>query len=176
MSSGYGFAAFSGGVTWIGEPRQTKGGNGYKPRTVVNFSVAVSKDRYNNETKEWEQDAGGKYYESVTAFGRLADNIIASLKPGDRVVVIGERDPKPPYTDRNGVQHENENQVTAKSVGPDLSMWPWTNNRPSNDGSAVHNTAAPARATQAPAAAAKSTAKPAPASADQVFGDDDDEW
>ncbi len=171
MSSGYGFAAFSGGVTWIGEPRQTKGNGNYKPRTVVNFSVAVSKDRYNEDTKQWEQDAGGKYYESVTAFGRLADNIIASLKPGDRVVVIGERDPKPAYQDRNGVQHENENQVTAKAVGPDLSMWPWSNNRPGNGGSS--RSSAPAAA---PAKKAAPAAKPATAP-DQVFGsDDDEEW
>lgn len=171
MSSGYGFAAFTGGVTWIGQPRQTRGTNGRKPRTVVNFSVAVSKDRYNEETKEWEQDAGGKYYESVTAFGRLADNIIASLKPGDRVVVIGDRDPKPPYTDRNGVQHENENQITARAVGPDLSMWPWANNR-----QAAGNGSAAAAAPAAPAP--KPAAKPAtqPATEEQVFGTDEDDW
>ena len=123
MSSGYGFAAFAGGVTWIGQPRQTRGTNGRKPRTVVNFSVAVSKDRFNEETKEWEQDAGGKYYESVTAFGRLADNIIASLKPGDRVVVIGDRDPKPPYTDRNGRRRRIEDRELDGS-GPLLAIYP----------------------------------------------------
>lgn len=171
MSSGYGFAAIAGGVTWIGQPRQTRGINGRKPRTVVNFSVAVSKDRFNEETKEWEQDAGGKYYESVTAFGRLADNIIASLKPGDRVVVIGDRDPKPQYTDRNGVQHENENQITARAVGPDLSMWPWANNRQAaGNGSA----AAAAPAATAPKQASKPVSKPA--TEEQVFDTDEDDW
>jgi single-stranded DNA-binding protein len=160
MSSGYGFAAFNGGVTWIGEPRKTKAG-----KTVVNFSVAVSKDRKNDDGT-WTQDGGGKYFESVTAFGRLADNVLTTFKPGDRVIVIGERDPKPSYTDGKGVEHQNENQVTAKAVGPNVEMWPWKAIRESSG----ENTSRPKAATQhhsAPKAA------PVTSSSDD---DEEDDW
>ena len=86
------------------------------------------------------------------------------------MVVIGDRDPKPPYTDRNGVQHENENQITARAVGPDLNMWPWANNRPAGNGSA----AAAAPAATAPKPASKPVSKPA--TEEQVFGTDEDDW
>lgn len=172
MSSGYGFASFSGGVTWIGEPRQTKGRNGKKPQTVLNFSVAVSKDRFNNETQQWEQDAGGKYYESVTAFGRLADNIIKSLKPGSRVIVQGERDPKPDYTDSKGVEHQNENQVVAKSVGPDLSMWAWKEVRDGNN----HESSSESSPRRTTARSTAPAARPAAQTTSSDSDDEDDDW
>jgi single-stranded DNA-binding protein len=153
----------------MGEPRKT-----HKGKTVINFSVVVSKDKFNQETNTWENDAGGKYYESVTAFGRLADNIIKSFKPGDRVIVQGERVPKPDYTDSKGVEHQNENQVNANAVGPDLEMWPWKAVREndgsgSNSGSSSYQSSAASKPAAAPAAAPAATVS-------SSNDDDDDDW
>ena len=159
MSSGFGFAAFTGGVTWIGEPRKTKAG-----KTVINISVAASEDK-RNEDGSWTQEGNGKYYESVTAFGRLADNIVKTFKPGDRVVVLGHRHPKPDYTDSKGNEHVNENQVVAESVGPDLNMWPWQ---------AVREKKSESAPAAAPAAATRPTQTTAPAVSSN--DDDDEDW
>lgn len=169
MSSGRGYANFVGGVTWIGTPRKTNSG-----KSVVNISVAVSEDRFDDETKEWVQDGNGKYFESVTIFGRMADNIVASLKPGDRVAVQGPRHPKPKYTDKNGVEHDNENQVIADSVALDLTIYPAHFDRPAGRGGHGDN-----RQAAAPAAAPKATRKAAAPKAapktEDVFGDDDED-
>ena len=168
MSSGFGDATFSGGVTWIGEPRQTKGYNGKPPRTVINLSVAVSKDKFNSETNQWDQDAGGKYYVSVAAFGHIADNVIKSFKPGDRVLVHGRIEPKPDYTDSKGVEHQNEWQLIADDIGASLSIWPQKAVRESKNGGS-----GPAPSSAKPSAPAKKTAPvTAPASSD----DEDDDW
>ena len=89
----------------------------------------MSKDRFNKETNSWENDVE-KFYDSMTAFGRLADNIIASLKPGDHVIGTGERRAKPEWTDKNGQVHSNDTQIVLRALGPDLNMYSWTNNKP----------------------------------------------
>ena len=166
MSSGRGHADFVGGVTWIGSPRKTNSG-----KSVVNISVAVSEDRFDEDSKEWVQDGNGKYYESVTVFGRLADNVVASLKPGDRVAVQGSRHPKPKYTDKNGVEHENENQVIADSVALDLKIYPAHFDRPAGKEGQSTKTA-----DAAPKATRKTAAPKAAPKTEDVFGDDDEDW
>ena len=105
----------NGGITWIGEVRTTNSG-----KAVVNLSVAVSKDKFNPDTKTWENGAGGTYYESVVVFGPAANRIPETFQKGDRVIVSGSRDPKPEWTDKDGVKHEHDTQVTAKFIGPEL--------------------------------------------------------
>ena len=173
MSSGYESTTFHGGITFIGEKRQTMKGD-----TVVNISVAVSKDKFNEDTHQWDQDAGGKYYNSVVIYGRTADNVLATFKPGDHVIVEGERVPKPPYTDKRGVKHENESEIVAKAIGPNLDMWPWQTNKdaaPAAKGShrshGFVGKPAPAPHPATPVAVASAPANPS-AGADP-FADDD---
>lgn len=105
----------NGGITWIGEVRTTNTG-----KSVVNLSVAVSKDKFNPDTKTWENGAGGTYYESVVVFGPAANRIPETFQKGDRIIVSGSRDPKPEWTDKDGVKHEHDTQITARFIGPEL--------------------------------------------------------
>lgn len=116
MTSGFETTTVVGGVTYIGEIRHTRKDN--KP--ILNLSVAVSKDRYVPEDNHWEQGGAGTYYESVTIFGPAAEKAKATFAKGDLVIVVGERNPKPEWTDKNGEKHEHESQITAKYIGVGL--------------------------------------------------------
>lgn len=148
-----------GGVTWIGDARKTKDG-----KTVVNIGVVVGFDK-RNEDGTWEQNGNGKYYESLTLYGKLADHAIETFKPGDRIIASGDRVPKPDYTDKNGVEHTDENQINVRAIGPNIQTSAWTRDR-SNSGNGGSS-----RPQQKAAPAPKAAPKPA---AKQF--DDDDEW
>lgn len=163
-----------GAITYISEPRKT-----HKGKTVVNLSIVIEKDKYNDETKQWER-AGDedKTYWSATAFGRLADNLLASAKPGDRVVGNGDVQPKPTYTDRNGVEHKNEAQIILRALGPDWNMWPTTVNKNGSANSpsaATHESAAPAAAS-APKVQTKVDDAFSGSEFDDPFGEEDNTW
>jgi single-stranded DNA-binding protein len=144
MAQGFMNGDFKGAITFISEPRKT-----HTNKTVVNLSLVIERDKYNRETNQYDRATDDeKMYFSATAFGRLADNIILSLKPGDRVVGDGEFQAKPRYTDKNGVEHKNEIQLVLNKLGPDLSMWPVQLIKTPKSGSA--STAAAPRAASEP--------------------------
>lgn len=115
MTSGFETVTVVGGVTYIGEIKHTK-----KGASVLNLSVAVSKDRYIPEENRWEQGGAGTYYESVTIFGPAAEKAKNTFSKGDLIIVVGERNPKPDWTDKDGNEHKHESQITAKYVGVGL--------------------------------------------------------
>lgn len=167
------YVSIVGNVTWIGDIHKTK-----QDKSVVNIGIVVSFDK-RNEDGSWTQNGGGMYYENVTVYGKMADNSVASLKPGDQVIVVGRRVPKQDYVDNNGVEHKNENQINADAIGPTLQMVPW--NRPRKEGGAKQSAPAATQQATAPAPATQQAPAPAPqaqpAPAPVTTSDDEDfDW
>ena len=68
-----------------GDPELRTTGTG---KTVVNFSIADTKRKYNRQTKAWED--GDTLFLTCSAWNDLAEHIAASLTKGTRVVATGE--------------------------------------------------------------------------------------
>lgn len=127
--------------------RDTKGGN-----KVIDFSVAVTPRK--KEGDKWVD--GDTTWFSVTAWGRLAENIRDSFQKGDRVFVRGRCETKPGYTKKN--QDGSESEVGPRPVliaeyaGHELAFAPSTQHRQKRDGSSsAPRQSAPARKAAAPA-------------------------
>jgi hypothetical protein len=116
------YATLEGGVVRVEEPHQYTDKNG-NARTIVNFTVALDVEKYDAASKTYTKLPDQTVYERVTVTGRLADNVIKTFKPGDRVVVFGERRGNKPYVDKNG-QARPSNSIYATMVGASLTIYP----------------------------------------------------
>lgn len=96
-----------GNLTRDPEQRFTQGGTG-----VVNFGIASNRRYQNRTTQEWESVAT---FVTVTVFGELGDNVCASFRKGDRVIVTGRLD----YSEWETPAGEKRNtlKITADDVG-----------------------------------------------------------
>ena len=83
--------------------------------SIVSFRLASSQRRYDRTRNLWV-DADTNWY-TVTAFRQLADNAIASLSKGDRVVVSGRLRVR---SWENGERSGTAVEVDADALGPDL--------------------------------------------------------
>lgn len=90
---------------------------GSKNTAVLDFAVAVTPRVKNGDN--WED--GETYWVSVTAWDKLAENIAASFKVGDRVFVHGRVDMKPGYTNKEGVEVAARPIVIAQFAGLEVS-------------------------------------------------------
>ena len=77
-------------------------------KTVVNFSIADTKRKYNRQTKTWED--GDTLFLRCSAWNDLAQHIATSLTKGTRVVATGELSQRS-YQTRTG---ENRTVVELK--------------------------------------------------------------
>ena len=95
--------------------------------TVVNLRVASNARRFDRETGEFRD--GDPMYIGVTCWRNLAANVLASLRKGDSVVVIGK------FLMRNYEAKEGGQrtvyEIDAVSLGPDLNRWAADLRRPS---------------------------------------------
>lgn len=91
---------------------------GNDKKAVVDFSIAVT-PRF-NDNGTWKD--GKTIWRNCTAWGRLAENIHESLRPGDRVVVYGYTQTKDGYTNKEGVEVPDREQVVATEVGLELAF------------------------------------------------------
>lgn len=71
----------SGGLGRDPEVKQTKGGS-----TILNFSVAVSDRRKNNQTGQWEEVT---HWVDCVMFGKRAESLSRFLRKGMKVTVSG---------------------------------------------------------------------------------------
>lgn len=92
------------------DPKQHRFENG---DMVVNFSVAHTVRRFNRDTQAYE-DGDTSYYR-VKAFRKLAENILASFRKGQRVIVLGTLAERK-FTDSDG-NARTIFEVTAQEVG-----------------------------------------------------------
>jgi single-strand DNA-binding protein len=91
---------------------------------VTNFRVASTHRRFDVATQEWT-DAGTNWF-SVAAFRQLGENVRASLRTGDSVIVTGRL--KIRDWESNG-KHGTSVDIEADAIGHDL-RWGTTAYRP----------------------------------------------
>lgn len=102
----------------IGEIRKVNTRNG--ETSVVDFGV-VTDDRRQVDG-EWQTIAS--VWTNFTAWGRIAENIVACLESGDDVMVSGYLTPKPPYTDKDGNERPARTHYTVEDIGLALTIFP----------------------------------------------------
>jgi single-strand DNA-binding protein len=98
---------------WVGSDVSLREVAGGQP--VANFRVATTSRKFRND--RWED--GTTTWYSIRAWRRLADNVHASIKRGDPVVVHGRLEADV-WTKEDGTTN-TQLVVTATSVGHDLS-------------------------------------------------------
>lgn len=86
-------------------------------REVIEFSIAVTPRK--QVDGEWTD--GETYWMNVTAWNKLAVNVKASFKSGDRVFVSGRTDMKPAYTNKEGKEIPARPFVIADVAGHEIS-------------------------------------------------------
>jgi single-strand DNA-binding protein len=84
--------------------------------SVCNFRVASTARRFDKEAGHWAD--GDSLYLKVTCWRQLADNVDASVRKGDPVVVVGRIFTRP--YDRGG-EKRSSYEMEAVSVGHDLA-------------------------------------------------------
>lgn len=114
----YDYAVFAGNIGEIYEKRNVGNDN----RSVVDFTVATTRRRKNRKTDEWE-DAPTRW-RRVTAWNRLADNLVESFNKGDRIMVFGRVEMQDGYEDKDGNQRDPREQITAEDLGHSIQRWP----------------------------------------------------
>ena len=87
--------------------------------TVVNLRVASNTRRFDRESGEFKD--GDPMYIGVTCWRALASNVLASLRKGDSVVVLGRLLMRS-YDAKEGGRRTIY-EIDAISIGPDLCRW-----------------------------------------------------
>lgn len=85
---------------------------------VVNFNIAQTPRKYDNNSKQWV-DSGETNFYRCTAWGQKAQNIAESLNQGDRVLAMGRL--KTEKYERNGETVSSTNNLDIDEIGPSLS-------------------------------------------------------
>lgn len=85
---------------------------------VAKFRMVCSKQKFNEETKKWEDDR--VLWMPVTVFKKVAENVVESIQKGDLVTVVGRLQTDEWTTDAN----EKRSQVAcvADSVAVSLQF------------------------------------------------------
>lgn len=86
-------------------------------KTRAQFPVAVNERQFSEESGQWE-NVGEPVYHRTTVFGKQAENVVASLRKGDPVVVNSDLQFNV-WRDDEGNKRTGT-QVTAHSVSPSL--------------------------------------------------------
>lgn len=132
---------------------------------VVDFSMAITPRKRQGD--DWVD--GETYWVNVTAWGKLAENVEASFKSGDRIFVYGRTEMKESYTNREGEKMPARPIVVADYAGLEISYAPAESKR--TRGGSSGGSSNPSRSS---APAARNEEKPAPAKVeDDLFADDD---
>lgn len=131
-------------------------------KSVVDFTVAVTPRK---RTPEGEWVDGDTLWHTVTAWGKLADNVVESLNKGDQVIVHGREEMKPGYTNKAGEEVPGRPIVVADFVGLELGRHAAKSARVPGAGGGNSRPASSAPAQSKPQAAA-------PAETD-IFANDD---
>ncbi|HEX3707191.1 MAG TPA: single-stranded DNA-binding protein [Mycobacteriales bacterium] len=105
---------------------------------MVNFRVASNSRRFDRATGEFRD--GDPMYIGVTCWRNLAGNVLATLRKGDSVVVVGKLLMRSFEAKEGGQRTVYE--IDAVGVGPDLCRWPADLRRPGRPSEPVVESAA----------------------------------
>ncbi len=97
-----------------------KSGVGSNGASWARVRVASTPRRFDREEAAWRD--GDTVFLDVMSYRRLADNVVATLQRGDRVLVSG-RVRQRSYTDEQGVRR-SVTEIEADAIGPDLGRHP----------------------------------------------------
>lgn len=106
-----------GNVSWVNDEVRKVGENG--DLSVFDFGI-VSSQRVRDNNGDWKD--GEPDFISVTVWGRLANNVAASIDKGTRVIVIGQVRMKNGYTSKKGDEIAPSEYIVADSVGLSLEF------------------------------------------------------
>lgn len=123
---------------------------------VTKLRIASNHRRFDRERGEWI--SADPVYLDVNCWRQLGDNVAASLKKGDSVLVSGRLTMRE-YDDANGGARRQSYAIEAVSVSPDLCRYVAMLARPTRDPQVV--TEAPAAEPAAEAAVETPTGQPA---------------
>jgi single-strand DNA-binding protein len=104
-------ATLIGNLTREPELRITNGGV-----PMLNFSVAVNKNKKNKQTGEWEKETS--YFDCV-AFNENAENVASSCVKGSRVIVMGYFQQRS-WEDKDTGATRSKLELVVDEVGPSL--------------------------------------------------------
>lgn len=145
---------------------------------VIDFTVAVTPRK--KVDGEWTD--GETYWSTITAWGKLAKNIEASLKPGDRVMLKGRTEMKDGYTNKEGIEVPARPIIVADFVAIELSYNPAHSDRPakgergSYSGGGSNSRNESSSSSSSSSSSRQETKKAAPKDDDlDLFGDDGDD-
>lgn len=85
---------------------------------VAKFRMVCSKQKYNEETKKWEDDR--VLWMPVTVFKKVAENVVESIQKGDLVTVVGRLQTDEWTTD--GGEKRSQVSCVADSVAVSLQF------------------------------------------------------
>jgi len=100
----------AGNLTRDPEMRYTASG-----KQTTNFSVAVNRSWRNQQSNEWEERTS---FFNVVTWGNLAENVVASLHKGMRVVLTGRLEQRSWETEQG--EKRSVVEIVAEEVGPSL--------------------------------------------------------
>ncbi len=131
------------------EPQVTMTGNLVSDpvRRVTASGVVVTRLRIASNHRKFDRDRGewisaDPVYLDINCWRQLGDNVAASLKKGDSVLVSGRLTMRE-YDDANGGARRQSYAVEAISVSPDLCRYVAMLGRPARDPQSVTETPAP---------------------------------
>ena len=104
-------ATIIGNLTREPELRITAGGT-----AMLNFSIAVNKNKKNKQTDEWEKETS--YFDAV-AFGDVAENIAASFTVGSRVIATGHLQQRS-WDDKDTGAKRSKVELVVDDIGPSI--------------------------------------------------------
>lgn len=99
----------AGNLTKDPEVRNTNSGS-----TVCKVTVAANPRTFNKDKNEWE-DGEAVYWEGL-AFAKFADNIAASFRKGDRVIIVGTAKTES-WTDKESGLRRTKTTVMLDDIG-----------------------------------------------------------
>jgi single-strand DNA-binding protein len=88
-------------------------------KAVATLSVADTPRSFNKSSGQWED--GVTDWVKVVVWESLAENVGASLKKGDQIIVIG-RYVAEKYTDKTTNEEKSSRKLVADFVGPSLQF------------------------------------------------------
>lgn len=88
-------------------------------KAVVSFSVADTPRSFDKTSGQWVD--GETDWVRVVVWDNLAENIAASLRKGNQIIVIGHYRARK-YTDKNTQEQRTSRELTAEFVGPNLQF------------------------------------------------------
>jgi single-strand DNA-binding protein len=98
----------------VADPRMSTTPNGHN---VATFRIAATPRRLDRGTGEWKD--GETFFASVTCWRGLAENVMASLKKGHSVLVLGRASQREYVTQAGETRQPVE--IDAIAIGPELA-------------------------------------------------------